>query len=78
MGRAKAAVLPAASGLTLGHTITVHNTDTSNALKVFPTSGDTINPLSQDSAATLPAKTAMVVTVTGEVAYHGYLTTIIS
>ena len=74
----KAAVLPAASSLTLGHTITIHNTDTGNALKVFPTSGDTINPLSQDSAATLPAKTAMVVTVTAEDAYHGYFTTIIS
>ena len=73
----KAAVLPSTSTLTLGHTITLQNAAAS-ALKVFPPDGGTITPLSQDTAATVPANTAMIVTVTDDGQYSGYFTTIIS
>ena len=73
----KAATLPQAVTLTVGHTITIQN-KAGSALKVFPHSGDTIVPLTQDSAASVPANTAMVVTVAGEDNYVGYFTTVIS
>ena len=73
----KAATLPQAVTLTVGHTITLQN-KAGSALKVFPHSGDTIIPLSQDGVATVPANTAMIVTVVGEDSYVGYFTTVIS
>ena len=73
----KAATLPQAVTLTVGHTITLQN-KAGSALKVFPHSGDTIVPLTQDSAASVPANTAMIVTVAGEDSYVGYFTTVIS
>jgi hypothetical protein len=74
----KAGVLVSAATLLIGHTFTVHNTNASNALKVFPAAGETIHPLSQDAAASVPASTAMVLTVTAENNFRGYFTTAIS
>ena len=74
----KAVNLPAVSGLVIGHTITLHNTDPSAVLKVFPATGDRIFPLADNAVATLPASTAMVVTVGSADGWTGYFTTAIA
>ena len=73
----KAATLPNAATLTVGHTITIHN-KAASVLKVFPHAGNAILPLSADGEASVPANTAMIVTVADEDSYVGYFTTVIS
>ena len=73
----KAAVLPSAAATLVGLTLTVHNT-AGSVLKVFPASGGQISPLSTNEAASVPANTAMVVTVESGGRWIGYFTTIIT
>ena len=75
---AKGVKLPQISSVTIGTTFTIHNTNSSTTLEVYPFGDDRIFPLVDDAPATLPASTAMVVTAFSADGYVGYFTTVIS
>ena len=75
---AKGVRLPALSSLKIGQTITVHNEAASTALRVYPASGDVIGGLAEDGHATVPAKTAIVLTKRDADKFLGYFTTVIA
>ena len=75
---AKGVRLPALTTLSIGQTITVHNEAASTALRVYPSSGDVIGGLAEDGHATVPAKTAIVLTKRDANKFLGYFTTVIA
>ena len=75
---AKGVRLPALTTLAIGQTITVHNEAASTALRVYPSSGDVIGGLAEDGHATVPAKTAIVLTKRDANKFLGYFTTVIA
>tara|TARA_R110001583_G_scaffold1317_1_gene10822 strand:+ start:10598 stop:12961 length:2364 start_codon:yes stop_codon:yes gene_type:complete len=75
---AKGVRLPALTTLAIGQTITVHNEAASTTLRVYPSSGDVIGSLSEDGHATVPAKTAIVLTKRDANKFLGYFTTVIA
>ena len=75
---AKGVRLPALTTLAIGQTITVHNEAASTALRVYPASGDVIGGLAEDGHATVPAKTAIVLTKRDANKFLGYFTTVIA
>ena len=56
----KAVVLPTIASVTLGTIFVILNNNGSNALEVFPGSGDKINPASDDAAITVAADTILL------------------
>jgi len=75
---AKGVRLPALTTLAIGQTVTVHNEAASTALRVYPSSGDVIGGLAEDAHATVPAKTAIVLTKRDANKFLGYFTTVIA
>ena len=75
---AKGVRLPALTTLAIGQTITVHNEAASTALRVYPASGDVIGGLAEDGHATVPAKTAVVLTKRDANKFLGYFTPVIA